>query len=166
MMSPASLVPLWAAIQSLSHVKNHVAPAKPVRLTATVWDSLLQLYIQINRKAIEIRHKDGEMMMTVTAAEASLLAMRGFVAGHVNRDCLKYLIARVPKSRILHVLARTAPRSSQDITIKKTYGLGWAARYDQAKLGYCGGRSAITHTPSESIMRCVGGDCTRRAVSV
>jgi hypothetical protein len=151
-------------IQSLNRVKTHVANPKPVRLTASVWGSLLQLHIQTHCSHIEIRYPGGDLVMEVTSQEASLLAMRGMIAGYVNRDCLRYLIARSTKARILAVLSCDAPRNSHDISIKRAPAMGWATRYDRAKLGIPSARHILNHTPSQVVMRCIGGECTKRAI--
>ena len=101
-----------------------------MRLTASVWGSLLQLHIQTARAEIPVRYPNGQLALTVTAREASMLAMRRMIAGHVVKDCLKFLILRVPKPAVVRLLATLAPRNSADISIRHTTGIGWDLRLD------------------------------------
>lgn len=120
-------------------MKKHVANQRHLRLTATVWGGWLQLFIPTNCSQIAIRYPSGDLALIVTSTQASRLAQRGMVAGHVNRDSLRYLILRAPKSTVVRVLSLDPPRCPSDITTARQPDMRWAVRLDRAKLGRMGG---------------------------
>lgn len=126
---------------------KHVAHKKHPRLTASVWGALLQLHIPTHRTTIEVRHPNGDLATTVTSREASLATYRGMVAGRIEKNILRYLILRCPKSTLVRVLAMDPPRRPDEISIRRTTGLKWGERLDRAKMGTSGTRHQVWMTP-------------------
>lgn len=109
---------------------------------------------------IDVRYcEGGELALKIDSTLAYVLAAREWVSGYVNKKRqLCYLILRVPRRLVARLQRMRPTRNAHDITIGKAKAMGWAKRYDQAKLGRVGtSRRMIVNTPRETVEADVPG---------